>query len=444
MTSTLLETCRIPSAAAAAEELSVPLSFFDIKWLHFHPLRRLLFYDHPCSKPQFLSTVVPQLKHSLSLTLQHYLPVAGNLLYPSDTEKMPRLRYVAGDSVPVTVAESAADFETLTGNHARDADQFYAFLPPMPPIEEESDCKVVPVFAVQVTLFPGAGICIGLSNHHCLGDARSIVGFMSAWAEINRIGGDQEFLSKHSDSLPNFDRSFITDPNKIDAIFWKVMRNIPLKASSFPLPTNRVRSTFILHKSDIGKLKSAVAAPSSFVAAAAYVWSCMVKSGDKSDGDAPELFIIPADARGRTEPPVPANYFGNCIVSGVARAERGELAAEGGFAAAAEAIGGEIERKLNNRDEILKGAENWLSDIWKCFGMSVLGISGSPKFDLLNADFGWGRARKLEVLSIDGENYSMSLCNSRDSDGGLEVGLSLPRERMEAFAAVFADELAKM
>ncbi|XP_047947109.1 malonyl-coenzyme:anthocyanin 5-O-glucoside-6'''-O-malonyltransferase [Salvia hispanica] len=445
---TLLETCHIPPPAAA-NDLSIPLSFFDIKWLHYHPVRRLLFYHHPSSKSQFLHTIVPHLKQSLSLTLTHYLPVAGNLLYPSNTEKFPQLRYAPGDSVPVTIAESNSDFDTLTGNHARDADQFYDLLPPIPPIEEESDSdwKLINIFAVQITLFPGEGICVGFSNHHCLGDARSIAGFISAWGEINGIGGYEGFLSNHSDplSLPIFDRSFINDPSKIDAIFWKVMRNIPLKTASFPLPTNRVRSTFLLRRSDIEKLKSATKSPaSSFIAAAAYVWSCMVKSGDKSDENAAELFIIPADARGRKDPAIPENYFGNCIVSAVARVERGKLAAEDGFAAAAEAIGAEIEGKLKNRDEILRGAENWMSEIFKCFGMSVLGVSGSPRFDLLKADFGWGKARKLEVLSIDGENYSMSLCSSSDFDGGLEVGLSLPRERMAAFAEVFADGISKL
>lgn len=163
-----------------------------------------------------------------------------------------------------------------------------------------------------------------------------------------------------------------------------------------------------------------------------------MKAGGAAAPDAPELFIIPADARGRTDPPVPDNYFGNCIVGGVASVEHEEVAEDGGFVVAAEAIGREIKKKMNDKEEILKGAENWLSNIFKCLGMSVLGISGSPKFDLMNADFGWGKAGKLEVVSIDEDKYSISLCNTSDCDGGLEVGLSLPRERMEGFAAMFA------
>ncbi|KAL7153236.1 hypothetical protein ABFS83_04G153100 [Erythranthe nasuta] len=69
-----------------------------------------------------------------------------------------------------------------------------------------------------------------------------------------------------------------------------------------------------------------------------------------------------------------------------------------------------------------------MSDSEKFVGMRTVGVSGSPKFDLCDADFGLGRARKLEVVSIDGEKYSISLSKSNDSEGGLEIGSSLPKD----------------
>ncbi|KAK6134765.1 hypothetical protein DH2020_031499 [Rehmannia glutinosa] len=448
---TLLETCRVLPPPTA--ELTVPLTFFDIRWIHFHPIRRLLFYDYPCSKEHFLDTLVPKLKQSLSLTLKHYLPLAGNLLYPLniDDEK-PVFRYVAGDSVSLTIAESSNGFDELVGNHARDADQFYDFVPEMPPVKlDEPNYKIVPVIALQVTLFPDSGICIGFANHHSIGDASSIVGFIRAWASITQHGGDDEFiLTKQGDSsLPIFDRSVIKDPNGIDSIYWKVIRETPLKSSSFPLPTNRVRATFILHRADIKKLKDLVWAKkpglvhvSSFVVTTSYVWTCFAKSGEELVADdVLEFFGFAVDTRARVDPPVPANYFGNCFGYGIAKIEHIKLVGEEGFVIAAEAIAEDIKNRVNNKDQVLKGAENWLSEFEKLSQVRILGVSGSPKFDLCSADFGWGRAKKLEVLSIDGENYSMSLCKSADSEGGLEIGLSLPKERMEAFAAIFADGL---
>ncbi|KAL0354190.1 UNVERIFIED_CONTAM: Malonyl-coenzyme:anthocyanin 5-O-glucoside-6'''-O-malonyltransferase [Sesamum angustifolium] len=140
---TILETCRVPAPSGAAAELSVPLTFHDIPWLHFlHPIRRLLFYDYPCSKPHFLETVAPKLKESLSYTLGHYLPVAGDLIFPLNSEKKAEIRYVAGDSaVSLTIAESGSDFDDLIGNHARDADQFYEFVPQIAPVKMNPSTK---------------------------------------------------------------------------------------------------------------------------------------------------------------------------------------------------------------------------------------------------------------------------------------------------------------
>ncbi|KAL0346458.1 UNVERIFIED_CONTAM: Malonyl-coenzyme:anthocyanin 5-O-glucoside-6'''-O-malonyltransferase [Sesamum calycinum] len=354
MATSVLETCRVPAPPGATADLSVPLTFLDIAWLHFHPIH-------------------------------------------------------------------------------------------------ESEYQKVPVMALKVTLFPGRGICVGFANLHCLGDASSVVGFIQAWASISKLGGDheQDFLTKHAESLPILDRSVINDPLGIDIIFWKVIREVPLKSSSFPLPTSRVRATYILRQADIKKLKDLVLAKkpgllqvSSFVVTAAYVWTCFVKSeGQVDDDDVLEFFIFAADIRARIDPPVPANYFGNCLGYGAAKIEHKQLLGEEGFVIAAEAIAEQIKNRLNNKEQVLKGAENWLSEVKKMFGVRAMGVSGSPKFDLSSADFGWGRARKLEVVSIDGEKHSMSLCKSRDSEGGLEVGMSLPKPRMEAFAAIFEDGL---
>ncbi|KAL2251300.1 malonyl-coenzyme:anthocyanin 5-O-glucoside-6'''-O-malonyltransferase-like [Sesamum indicum] len=451
MATTILETCRVPAPPGAAANLSLPLTFFDIQWLHFHPIRHLLFYDYPCSKPYFLETVAPKLKESLSLTLRHYLPLAGNLIFPLNSEKKPEIQYVAGDSaVSLTIAESASDFDHLTGNHARDADQFYEFVPEIDPVTDESEYQRVPVVALKVTLFTGRGICVGFANLHCLGDASSVVGFIKAWASISKLGGDEEeFLTKHAESLPILDRSVINDPLGIDTIFWKVIRDVPLKSSSFPLPTNRVRATYILRQADIEKLKDLVLAKkpgllqvSSFVVTASYVWTCFVKSEEQvDDDDVLQVFIFAADIRARIDPPVPASYFGNCLAYGLAKIEHKQLVGGEGFVIAAEAIADQIKNRLNNKDQVLKGAENWLSETKEMTAIRAFGVSGSPKFDLCSADFGWGRARKLETVSIDGEKHSMSLCKSRDSEGGLEVGISLPKARMDAFAAIFEEGL---
>ncbi|EYU24853.1 hypothetical protein ABFS82_13G023800 [Erythranthe guttata] len=449
MKTTLLETCRIPpppDSAAAAAELQLPLTFLDIVWIHFQTMHYLLFYEYSCSESHFSETLIPKLKESLSLTLKHYLPLAGNLLYPLNPDRRkPLIRYVAGDSISVKIAVSGGNFDELVGNHPRDADQFYDFVPEIPPATEDSEYKIVPVFALQVTLFPGRGICIGFSNLHCLGDARSIVGFVRAWASMCNLAGESVL------SPPIFDRSVINDPLKIDDIFWKAVGKIPFTPSSFPIPTNRVRATFTLHQSDIKKLKEMVLAKkpdlghvSSFVVTASYIWTTLVKSADhveEEDQNTHEYFVFAVDIRERINPAVPTNYFGNCLGAGTAEIEHGKLVGEEGLSVAAEYMAEDIKNRINNKDEVLRGVENWMDGSKNHMLDRAVGVSGSPRFDFCDADFGWGRARKLEVVSIDGERCSISLCKSNDSEGGLEIGLSMPKERMDAFAAVFADGL---
>ncbi|KAL8520421.1 hypothetical protein ACS0TY_011081 [Phlomoides rotata] len=60
-------------------------------------------------------------------------------------------------------------------------------------------------------------------------------------------------------------------------------------------------------------------------------------------------------------------------------------------------------------------------------------VAGSPGFDLYDVDYGWERPRKCESASID-KDTSMSLCKSRDFEGGLEFTLSRPKKKLDAFA----------
>lgn len=451
----LVETCRIsPPHGEVPPEISLPATYFDIVWISFHPIRRLIFFDYTESKSSFFETHLPNLKRSLSLTLKHFTPLAGNIIYPLNTTEKPRFRYVEGDSVSLTVSESTNDFDSLVSYGARDADQFYDYVPQMPPIKDEPEYKLVPILALQVTLFPGSGICIGFANHHSIGDASSIVSFIKTWASICKLdGSDEELMSQdYRKRMPCFDRKLIKDPLGIDAIFWKKMRQFPIQSSTFPLPTKMTRATYIINESDIKNLKGLVSSKrpslvhlSSFVVASAYVWVNLIKSGDaigeEVDANVDEYFIFPADARARTDPPVPANYFGNCLCAGIVKVAHGELVGNEGVVAAAEATAEVIRNKVNNKEEALKGTENWLSDFENLGKIRTLAVSGSPKFDLYRVDYGLGKARKVEVVSLDGEKYSMSLCKWRDSESGLEVGLSLAKPRMEAFAALFQDGL---
>ncbi|GFQ01822.1 malonyl-coenzyme:anthocyanin 5-o-glucoside-6'''-o-malonyltransferase [Phtheirospermum japonicum] len=421
------------SPSQEIRESSLPLTHFDIQWLNFHPLHRLLLYQFPCSTTHFTNTIVPQLKLSLSLTLNHYFPLAGNLLYPLTTG-MPVLRYRPGDSVSLTIAScnSVSDFHSLSGHQNRDAGR-----------------KIAPLLAIQVTVFPETGICIGITNDHAVADAGSAAGFIKAWGLINKLGGDERFLAR-----PFYDRSVVNDPGGLAIKRWnhvKTRADIDDESiGSFPIPTNRVRSTFVLTPEDIEKLKVFVTSRrpslvhlSSFTIATSLAWTCYVKSEsacrESISDDEPEYFAFLADARSRFNPPLPQTYFGNCLASGfIVESTHGILKGNEGFLIAVELIGELIRKKANDCEEIFRDAEDWMTNYEALSGKRVFGVAESTKVDMYGADYGWGRPKKFESVFIDRDRYSMSLIKSRDFEGGLEIGLSMPMALMDAFAGFFA------
>ncbi|KAK6157232.1 hypothetical protein DH2020_011480 [Rehmannia glutinosa] len=448
MAAALLERCQIQPSPDTVAELTLPLLHFDIAWLYFHPVQRLLFFDFPCSKHHFLETIVPKLKESLLRTLNHFLPLAGNIVHPTGSGR-PFSRFVVGDSVSLTVAECRKDFRHLTGNHPRVCDEFYACIPQLPPAKHTSDAVLLPVLALQVTLFPEHGVCLGFTNHHAIGDASTIVRFIKAWASVNRFSGDSKLIDDKS--LPFYDRTSVVDPDGLDSEYWDQMkRSRPPDFWPFKFPLNKVRATFVIRKDDVEKLKGFLLRRrpemhiTAFTVTCALVWVCLVKAEAKAVADdEPEYFGFAADCRGRLDPPLPATYFGNCLAFVKAESTHGLLKGKEGFLVAAESLGLAIQRTVYNEKGILDGAEDWPMEFRKMIRKRLFGVAGSPRFDLYDADYGWGRPRKFESASIDRET-SMSLCKSRDFEGGLEFCLSRSKKKLDAFAAVFMGTLRNL
>ena len=51
-------------------------------------------------------------------------------------------------------------------------------------------------------------------------------------------------------------------------------------------------------------------------------------------------------------------------------------------------------------------------------------------------DFGWGKPEKVEITSVD-RGITMAIAESKDGNGGVEVGLVLKKNVMDQFACIF-------
>ncbi|PRQ30873.1 putative isoflavone-7-O-beta-glucoside 6''-O-malonyltransferase [Rosa chinensis] len=229
--------------------------------------------------------------------------------------------------------------------------------------------------------------------HHAILDGNSLTLFFKLWAHICRHHEQLAISSSllADDLKPCYtDRLFIEDPLGLEAIYSKQWLDMDG-------PNNR-------------SLKS----------------SCE------------KVFIfLSADYRSRLDPPISANYFGNCTGGCAAVAETKGLLGEDGFVVALKAIS-EAIMGLKNEGVLLDGAESWVSKLCTVRGSDrIFSTAGSPQFGIYETDFGWGRPKRTEVLTID-KTGAISFSDSKNGGGGVEVGLVLEEHLMGVFASLFA------
>ncbi|KAK8493684.1 hypothetical protein V6N13_046665 [Hibiscus sabdariffa] len=422
---------------AFCQSLAAPL-LLSLAFLHspFHPI-------HP-PFPQIIS-----LSYSENL-----LPFRRQSHFPPSPHK-PHILYTDGDSIPFVVAESCADFDRLVGYHARDVQDFHPLVPELPHARVVNNNRVQPLLALQVTVFPNSGISIGVTFHHVVADGRSFNHFMKSWASIFRSDGNS------APATPFLERSAVQekDPCGIESVFLNAWwsrasdREDHIKEQVHrDVFADKVRATFIISRADIERLKHSVLnrymekcgaeqprpRTSTFAVACALAWTCLIKARQYNQDDQLYYFGFVADCRNRPELAIPATYFGNCLAICLVRMTGSDLVGENGVLAATKAIGNRIEEFENGA---LRGAETWING-WtgKLDTARVVTVAGSPKLRVYDTDFGWGRPKKTEVVHIDASS-TIYIGDYGDVEGGIEIGLALKRDEMEAFARFFQQGL---
>ncbi|KAG5096027.1 hypothetical protein JHK84_051615 [Glycine max] len=171
----VIEQSEVSPPPDTVPSTSFPLTFFDLPWLCCLPLKRIFFYHFPYSSQHFLQTSLPTLKHSLSLTLQHFFPFSSNLVFlPKPNPPHILFTQTDSNSISFSVAESTADFTTLVSD----------------------------------------------STSHVAVDGRAFHHFMKFWASICKFKGDLGLVSlEGSLPLPLYNRDIIQDPKGLKLVF---------------------------------------------------------------------------------------------------------------------------------------------------------------------------------------------------------------------------------
>ncbi|CAI0393492.1 unnamed protein product [Linum tenue] len=453
----VVELSKVTPEPPPSNPFTLPLTFFDTFWIKLPPVERIFLYHLPDLSPStFRTRLLPRLTRSLSFTLRHYLPVAGNLVWPS-AAAVPVVLYSPGDGVSLAVAESTDDFDHISADGDREASDSLPYVP-----ELHASDSAAAILSLQITLFPNRGFCIGVTSQHGILDGKTQSVFMKAWAHTCRqiVGdGGADFPPPLPESLaPVFDRTGIVDSREIAVEYlddWFRFRlNLPgmdpnpnprsleLLWSLVDGDSKRLRATFDFSKERIKKLKESLIPKfpnpnylSSFVLTLAHTQVCLVKAKGIRGG-ATMMGGFTADFRSRLEPPAPGNFFGN-IVFPYEVALRGEEAgSEGGVAYAAGKI---VEAIKEVEKGPMAGARGRLARFLfpESGQFEVIGVAGSPRLGMYGVDFGYGgRPRKVEVTST-ARTGAISMAESRDGSGGVEVGIVLSKEEMDVFRAAF-------
>ncbi|KAF6163234.1 hypothetical protein GIB67_025098 [Kingdonia uniflora] len=287
-------------------------------------------------------------------------------------------------------ASGTVEADHNSGSHGRKTNEFYPLLPQL----EATSKTVLPLLALQVTIFLNFGICIGITISHAVADGKSSNHFMKPWTSVCRLGGKDTSLIL--ESLLVCDRTMIMDPKGIAISTLRDMEMINISKQSlipptkaFTDPVEKFLATFVMGQSEIDRLKKwareriieknkqTTEPPpnfSSFVVTCTYVWVCWIKALGPNVDKPREHFICSVENRMHVEPLLPYTYF----------------------------------------------------------------VARSPILLLYDTDFGWGRPTKVDIISISGTE-AISLSERRDGEDGLEVGLPLKKEEIEAFASFFSE-----
>ncbi|GFP85852.1 anthocyanin 5-aromatic acyltransferase, partial [Phtheirospermum japonicum] len=274
----------------------------------------------------------------------------------------------------------------------------------------------------------------------------------------SKPGGDviRDRLAQ-ANCLPFYDRQNVTNVNGLDSIYWDLIVELSCTVEPPPvkIPTGKLRATFVLKRDEINSLKDLVLARSlgptdvahlsSFTVVCALVWVCSAR-GVVADNDETEYF------RFRGGLPSPAGT-GNArellwklcgAGESGAKARGSEKGGPEGFVKAAKAIGEAIKENVYNENEILwwcrevaGGVRGSLSESGSMGWRDRQGSTSTQRIT------GGERLRSLKHYFID-DGAVLSLCKSRDFEGGLEIVLSKPMPQMDAFSRVFREVLSEL
>ncbi|KAK6131053.1 hypothetical protein DH2020_035206 [Rehmannia glutinosa] len=390
-------------------------------------LNYILYF--PCTieitDPESFSTqTTEQLKHSLSLILTRFYPLAGRVNIDGQS-------IICNDQgVPFLVAK-------FPGQKLSD------HLPPNPnlisrrrliPCDADQVSPGPSVARIQANYFDCGGVAIGVIFWHKVLDGISICNFLNSWAAATTRG-----LSNDA-AWPNYIAQYLF-PHREDP---------PGRPGFLTITKNgkSVRRRYVFDALSISELKAKssvlVQRPTRVEVVSALIWKCFMAVSLANNCSASVVSHV-VNLRRRAEPPFPSECFGN-FIGFTAATNENNIEKDHGLAHLVRKIRdgiSKIDGDYINRmygDEGLSGYRQNLRLTWSDVpeGADVLKITSWCGFGLYtSADFGWGKPVWLASCDTgcdSGSPFSnvVWLMDTRDGDG-IEAWVTLDENYMSVF-----------
>ncbi|KAG5030717.1 hypothetical protein GLYMA_06G041400v4 [Glycine max] len=415
------------------------LTPWDIAMLSVHYIQKGLLFKKPpttlVDQHDFIENLLEKLKHSLSLTLFHFYPLAGRLV----TQK----------------TQDPPSYAVLVdcNNNSDGARFIYATLDmtisdiispiDVPPIVHSlfdhhkavnHDGHTMPLLSIQVTQLVDA-VFIGCSMNHVIGDGTSYWNFFNTWSEIFQAQAEGHEYDVPISHNPIHNRWF---PELYGPLINLPFKNHDEFISRFESPKLRER-IFHFSAESIAKLKAKANKEcnttkiSSFQSLSALVWRSITRARSVPQEQRTSCKLA-TDNRSRMEPPLPKEYFGNSLHAVSGEATTRELL-ENGLGWAAWKL--HLAVANHNASAVLDFLKEWLESpfiyqIGGFFDPYCVMMGSSPRFNMYGNEFGMGKAvavRSGYANKFDGKVTSYP---GHEGGGSIDLEVCLSPDTMSA------------
>ncbi|EOA24030.1 hypothetical protein CARUB_v10017245mg [Capsella rubella] len=402
----------------------IHLTPFDLSLLQFdYPQRGLLF---PKPDPDF--NLISRLKTSLSLALDIYFPFAGRLVKTENLEDDTASFYIDCDGSGARFLHAEANSVSVSdllqpdGSVPDFAKHFF-------PADDFKSCDgvTVPLLVVQVTEMKD-GVFISYCYNHVVADGVSMWDFLHTWSKICSTGSG--FNPK----------PLVLKGWFLEGIDYPI--HIPVSETERPPPSRELSSVpttkeWIFHftKENISNLKSKANSEvasndqgiSSLQAVSAHMWRSIIRHSGVSREQKTHCKLV-VDVRQRVNPPLEKDCFGNMVYLAPATTTVEELL-DRGLGWAALKIRNLVSSQTSENCKFF--AEEWVRNVNNLragIGSKVDGgtivIASSPRFEVYNKDFGWGKPIAIRAGPSNSISGKLTLFQGI-SEGSIDVQANL-------------------